>query len=147
MDEASRRAPANALFVRAAVESLPPELDGIACAVTVNFPWGSLFEGLLLPRAEVVAGVRVLMREGASLTLTASVDEVRDAALLSRFPSNVFSASHRQELSQAYCAAGFGRVSAVELTVDEARAAGTTWAKKLSANADRTYWRLTAIAR
>ena len=32
----------NLLFVRAAVEALPPELTGIADDVTVVLPWGSL---------------------------------------------------------------------------------------------------------
>jgi 16S rRNA (adenine(1408)-N(1))-methyltransferase len=55
MAEASRRAARrpdrgglpNALFVVAAAEALPPELDGLADLVTVHFPWASLLRGLL----------------------------------------------------------------------------------------------------
>ena len=38
---------ANAQFVVASVEKLPPELDSIADVVRVNFPWGSLLRGLM----------------------------------------------------------------------------------------------------
>ncbi|MGH2633583.1 MAG: hypothetical protein ACRDG3_09255 [Tepidiformaceae bacterium] len=43
---ASRKAPANALFLIANVAALPHALNGIASAVTVFFPYGSLL-GLL----------------------------------------------------------------------------------------------------
>src|SRR5581483_3754710 len=36
---------ATALFVIAAVESLPAELKGIANTIRINFPWGSLMQG------------------------------------------------------------------------------------------------------
>lgn len=37
----------NALFVRAAVEDLPSDLDGGAGEVCVNFPWGSLLRAIV----------------------------------------------------------------------------------------------------
>jgi 16S rRNA (adenine(1408)-N(1))-methyltransferase len=47
LQTASRRAPSNALFVIANAQALPSELDGLASHITINFPWGSLLEGLL----------------------------------------------------------------------------------------------------
>ncbi len=35
----------NALFIQAAVEALPEELEGIADEVHIHFPWGSLLKG------------------------------------------------------------------------------------------------------
>src|SRR5712692_3427130 len=32
----------NVLFLQAAVEDLPPELDGLADEIHIHFPWGSL---------------------------------------------------------------------------------------------------------
>jgi hypothetical protein len=52
--EASRKAPPNALFVIANALALPREMHGIAGWITVNFPWGSLLEGL--HRRPVAAG-------------------------------------------------------------------------------------------
>ena len=47
----SRRAPSNSLFVIANARALPTELFGSATQVTINFPWGSLFDGLAYGRA------------------------------------------------------------------------------------------------
>jgi 16S rRNA (adenine(1408)-N(1))-methyltransferase len=76
MAVASRRAAAaprrgglpNALFVVAAAEALPPELDGLADTVTVHFPWGSLLRGLLRADPAVMTGLTRLMRPGATAT-------------------------------------------------------------------------------
>ncbi len=35
----------NVLFIQAAVEDLPSELDGVADEVHIHFPWGSLLRG------------------------------------------------------------------------------------------------------
>src|SRR6266704_2224219 len=83
MAEASRRAAAsprrggrpNALFVAAAAEALPPELDGLADLVTVHFPWGSLLRGLLGADPGVVGGIARVMRPGARLDLLVSVTD------------------------------------------------------------------------
>jgi hypothetical protein len=80
MAEASRRAGrrpergglANALFVVAAAEALPPELDGLAALVTVHFPWGSLLRGLLAAEPAVLGGLTRILRPGGSLRLLVS---------------------------------------------------------------------------
>jgi 16S rRNA (adenine(1408)-N(1))-methyltransferase len=43
----SRTAPSNAIYLIANALDLPPDLDGLAHHVTINFPWGSLLRGLL----------------------------------------------------------------------------------------------------
>ncbi|HYN18128.1 MAG TPA: hypothetical protein VEY96_08595, partial [Actinomycetes bacterium] len=78
--EASRRAGRrpergglpNALFVVAAAEALPPELDGLADRVTVHFPWGSLLRGLLGADPAIMAGLVRVMRPGATLSMLVS---------------------------------------------------------------------------
>jgi 16S rRNA (adenine(1408)-N(1))-methyltransferase len=69
MAEASRRAarPAsrgglpNALFVVAAAEAVPRELQGIADLLTVNLPWGSLLRGVLALDASAAAGIACIV--------------------------------------------------------------------------------------
>src|SRR5262245_4216240 len=91
MAEASRRAARatkrgalpRALFVVAAAEALPADLDGLADAVTVQFPWGSLLRGLLEADPAIVSGIARVARPGASVTLLLSVTE-RDRATIGR---------------------------------------------------------------
>lgn len=83
MVESSRRAARsakrgrgpNALFVVAAAEALPPELDGRADALTIHFPWGSLLRGLLDADDAIVSGIARVMRPEAMATILLSVTE------------------------------------------------------------------------
>ncbi len=45
--EHSRAKLPNAIFVIASAQNLPYELYGLVSHITINFPWGSLLEGLL----------------------------------------------------------------------------------------------------
>lgn len=63
----SRRAPANTLFVITNAQALPTELYGLAAHISINFPWGSLIEGLLNDDAGLMAGLRMVARPNAAL--------------------------------------------------------------------------------
>ena len=56
---------ANLVLLRAAVETLPTESHGVADEVDVLLPWGALLEGIVLARAEVVAGIASIARPAA----------------------------------------------------------------------------------
>jgi 16S rRNA (adenine(1408)-N(1))-methyltransferase len=107
--DASRRGPENVLFGRLALEDAPGELVAFADALTVLFPWGSLLRALAEPQAEGLARLRAICKPGA---------EVR------------FLFETQERLEAAYRAAGLD-LCARELTIEEARALPTTWAKKL----------------
>lgn len=147
MIEASRRAPENALLVRGAVEALPPELCGLASDVTVNFPWGSLFAAMLAPRESELAAVRTLCAPGASLTVTTSIDIERDAAMLAHLDSTPFGPGHLERLCVGYRAAGFEPCALTAISLDEAKATGTSWARRLAHSPARSHWRLRFTAR
>lgn len=69
----------NAVFVVAAAESLPRELDGRADEVRIQFPWGSLLRGLVDVDDAIIAPMVRLCAPGASITALISVVE-RDHA-------------------------------------------------------------------
>ena len=143
MAEASRRAARsakkgglpNALFVVAAAEALPAELDGSADAITVHFPWGSLLCGLLAADPAILAGLARVARPGADVALLLSVTP-RD---------NIPGIETLDE--RALCSLA-GRYATHGLTLLEARPAGpaelarshSTWAKRLGAGSARTVW-------
>jgi len=68
-NRATRRKQANLLYVQAAVERLPGELNGQADRITINFPWGSLLRAVAVPEVALLAGLAGLGRPGATLTL------------------------------------------------------------------------------
>ena len=55
--EHSRAGLPNMLFVIARAHELPCEFEGLFSQVTINFPWGSLLEGLLAGNARLMNGI------------------------------------------------------------------------------------------
>jgi 16S rRNA (adenine(1408)-N(1))-methyltransferase len=147
MAQASRRAAAsprrgglpNALFVVAAAEALPPELDGLAGAVTVHFPWGSLLRGLLRADPAVMAGLTRVMRPGAALKLLlSSTDRDRGAGVAPLGEPAV------RALAAVYAGWGLAVTEARPATADDVAAAHSTWGKRLGAGGQRPAWLLSA---
>lgn len=72
---------ANVLLVAARVEELPSQLDGIAEAVTIHFPWGSLLAGVVdVDGSGVATSLARITRPGCEVTVVLSVTE-REQAL------------------------------------------------------------------
>lgn len=133
----------NAMFVRAAVESLPEEFEGIASEIRVNFPWGSLLRGVAAPDAEVLASLRRVARGGAVLEIVIGVDAVRDKAELERLGVPPMTLERiASDLAPRYEAAGFAAAAFCELPVEEWSRLETSWARKLSGNDARRVFRM-----
>jgi hypothetical protein len=67
--EHSRAKLQNLLFVIASAQELPHELDGLISHITINFPWGSLLESLLVSDSKLMCGLKSVSRPRASLDL------------------------------------------------------------------------------
>jgi 16S rRNA (adenine(1408)-N(1))-methyltransferase len=147
MAVASRRAAAsprrgglpNALFVVAAAEALPHELDGLADLVTVHFPWGSLLRGLLRAYPAIMTGLTRVMRPGATLSLLLSSTDRDRGAGVAPLQEPVLRA-----LAAAYADWGLAVTEARPATAADVAAAHSTWGKRLGAGGRRPAWRLRA---
>jgi 16S rRNA (adenine(1408)-N(1))-methyltransferase len=134
MTEASRRAarPArkgglpNAGFVLAAAESPPAELIGIAGLVTVRFPWGSLLRGVVGRDADVAAGVAAFVQAGGAIEIVVAPIE-QDG--LDGVPTSTDGLVGGARV--AFEPHGFEMERARALEPAEARATGSTWARRL----------------
>ena len=69
----------NALFVIAGASRLPAELHGLAGRVTINFPWGSLRDGLLNGEPALLEGLLAVMRPGARLEVRLNASALAEA--------------------------------------------------------------------
>jgi hypothetical protein len=122
--ETSRRAPANALFVIAGAEALPAELTGRAGLITINFPWGSLRDGLLNGDDGLLDGIRALARPRARL-------EVRlNASALAEAGYGLVEGGERAR--EALAIAGFAVQAARRLDAAALKGMPSTWAKRLA---------------
>jgi methyltransferase family protein len=90
----------NALFIIAAAQDLPHELRGLSSHLTINFPWGSLLDGLLTADPALMGGLASVSGCVASLdirlnggalaeagtTLEAGAGKIRDNLFRSGWP-------------------------------------------------------------
>jgi 16S rRNA (adenine(1408)-N(1))-methyltransferase len=147
MTAASRRAAArpsrgglpNALFVVAAAEALPAELDGVADLVTVHFPWGSLLRGLLDADPATMTDLTRVLRPGATLQLLLS-STVRDRGA----GVAPIQAATLHALAESYATWGLAVTQLRPATVADVAAAHSTWGKRLGAGTRRPAWLLRA---
>jgi 16S rRNA (adenine(1408)-N(1))-methyltransferase len=126
--EASRRAPDNALCGIANALALPPELDGLAAQVTINFPWGSLLDGLLAGDPALLTGLARVSRPDVTLDLRLNAGALAEAG----WPLEAGAARVRTVLIEN----GFVVGRPVVMGVPELRAYPTTWAKRLAYGRD-----------
>jgi hypothetical protein len=126
--EASRRAPANALFLIANICSLPEELAGLASAITINFPWGTLLTGLLEEGSPLLTSLARLARPGATLEI-----RLNGGALIEAGYSLEAGGDQVRRLARQ---AGFRVAAPQPLAAGDLRAYPTTWAKRLAFGRD-----------
>jgi 16S rRNA (adenine(1408)-N(1))-methyltransferase len=126
--EASRRALRNTLYGIANVLALPEELRELATEVTINFPWGSLLEGLLTGEAALLDGLAELARPGAHLTVRLNGGALAEAGW-SLYDGAV-------QIQRRLNATGFTLDKPVELDAGALRQLPTTWAKRLAFGRD-----------
>lgn len=142
MVDASRRAARspskgglpNALFVVAAAESPPPELDGAADDVTVQFPWGSLLTGILTADPSIAAGMARIAKPGAAVSVLVSVVE-RDGRT-----EGPLDQGRLGDAARAWEAFGFAAEEVRPATPGDLERSGSSWAKRLRAGRDRPAW-------
>ncbi|HEX6729448.1 MAG TPA: methyltransferase domain-containing protein [Pyrinomonadaceae bacterium] len=137
----------NVLFVSAAIEELPAELDGIANEVHVHFPWGSLLQAFASGDVTVLQNVRRLCVQGALLELVIGLDPQRDRSEIVRLAIDALSNEFIDEaLNPKYRAAGFEITERGTLPASDWPEFKSSWAKRLRSSSTRPITYLIARA-
>jgi len=98
----------NVLFLQAAIEDLPSELDGVADEVHVHFPWGSLLRVVATGDETGLRNLRRICAPEAVLEIVIGIDPDRDRSEIERLGLAVASlANIDRELFSRYRAGGF----------------------------------------
>jgi 16S rRNA (adenine(1408)-N(1))-methyltransferase len=137
----------NVLFVQAAVEDLPVELDGVANEVHVHFPWGSLLRAVAAGEIEVLRNLRRICARGALLEVVIGLDPERDQSEIQRLGIAPLTLEFIDNiLAPNYAAAGFQIVERGIIAAAEWPRIETSWAKRLQGNEGRYITYLVASA-
>ncbi len=128
LQEVSRRTSCNTLFVIANAQALPSELYGLASQITINFPWGSLLEGLLGADNGLLHGLVMLGRSNAALEVRLNGGALAEAGW--SLEDGV------QRVQEVLSANGFAMRNAQPMSANELKMFPTTWAKRIGFGRD-----------
>ena len=136
----------NAMFVQAAIEDLPCELDAIASEIYINFPWGSLLRAVALADENILASLYRIIASDGRMSITIGTDAVRDRAELDRLGLGELTGNHFIErLIYRYMTAGFRSAEYRQLAESAWSRIDTSWARKLSGNHSRRVFQLSFV--
>jgi 16S rRNA (adenine(1408)-N(1))-methyltransferase len=128
----------NVLFIQAAVEDLPSELDGVADEVHVHFPWGSLLRAVAAGDTEVLRNLRRICSSEALLEVVIGLDPERDSSEIERLELRPLSLEHIDTvLAPKYRSAGFEILERGIIAASQWPEFQTSWAKRLKGNTSR----------
>jgi len=128
----------NVLFVQAAVEDLPAELDGVADELHVHFPWGSLLRAVATGDVVVLQNLRRICSTGALLEVVTGLDPLRDKSEIERLGLGPLTFEYIDEiLAPNYVAAGFEITERGIIPASEWPEFNTSWAKRLHQSEQR----------
>ena len=124
------------LFVQAAVEELPEELNGVANELHIQFPWGSLLRVIATGDHQVLSNLRRICVDGAWLQVIIGLEPNRDQAEIARLglPLPGISMDYVEtELVPKYRASGFEIVETGILSPSSWREIESSWANGFAA--------------
>jgi 16S rRNA (adenine(1408)-N(1))-methyltransferase len=138
--QAARRRLHNVLFVLAAAEDLPEELDGSADEVRVQFPWGSLLRLVLDAGVgtgtDLLGRIATILKPGGRLVLALSIvprDGVAELAELDE-------PGARALLARIERRGDFAGGHVVPINAAVTRTLHSTWASRLRVGHERPGW-------
>ena len=137
----------NVLFIQAAVEDLPAELEGVADEVHVHFPWGSLLRAVAGGEETALLNLRRICAPGGLLEVVIGLDFARDRAEVERLGLSLLSLDYiDRQLGARYEAAGFQIAERGTIPAADWPEFTTSWAKRLKGNEQRPITYLIARA-
>ncbi len=128
----------NVLFVQAAVENLPEELNSAADEIHIHFPWGSLLRAVVMADENVLNSLRRICAPECLVEIVIGIDEERDKSEIERLELPQLSSDYLENvLIPKYRAAGFEIIDKGILLPADWSKLETSWARKLQGGSNR----------
>ena len=128
----------NVLFVQAAVENLPEELNETADEIHIHFPWGSLLRAVILGDESVLQSLRRICAPDCLVEIVIGIDEERDKSEIERLELPQLSPNYLEDvLIPKYETAGFEILEKGILSSSDWSKLETSWARKLQGSFNR----------
>ncbi len=132
---------ANVLYVLSSVETLPRELNGSADKVYINFPWGTLLQGIVLAHELTWNNIKKICKTEALVHVIFGYDPEHDKKEIERLNLPILNeACLQNSMIPKLENLGFSVMNVKSLTYNDLREYPSTWAKKLSYGSHRTFY-------
>lgn len=118
----------NTMFVIASAQALPLELNGLASHITINFPWGSLLEGLLNNDTCMLNGLASIARPCAQMEIHLNGEALGTAGWTLEAGAD--------QIERVLNDVGWRTKSRACVEAHTLRSIPTTWAKRLAFGRD-----------
>jgi 16S rRNA (adenine(1408)-N(1))-methyltransferase len=128
----------NIIFVQAAIEDLPPELNDVVDEIHIHFPWGSLLKAVATGDESVLGGLYRIGAPDCLLEVVIGIDPERDRGEVERLELPSLSLDHIETvLAPRFEAAGFKVMEKGIVRPEEWPRLQTSWARRLLGNSGR----------
>ena len=129
---------ANVLFIQAAIENLPEELNAAADEIHIHFPWGSLLRAVVLGNETVLQNLRRICAPECLIEIVVGIDEERDKSEIERLDLPQLSLEYlKNVLIPKYEAANFAVLEKGILDSSDWSKLETSWARRLHGGKNR----------
>jgi len=129
---------ANALFIQAAIEDLPIELNHTADEIHIHFPWGSVLRAVATGDPKVLRSLRRICVPKCLLEVVIGIDQERDRAEVERLQLPDLTAAYlANDLAAKYEAAGFKFRESGTVAPTDWPHLKSSWARRLQGNERR----------
>ncbi len=135
----------NVIFLWAKAEELPIELSGVADEIYVNFPWGSLLAGVIIPENLVLTQIKTIAKPGAALHIYVSYDAKFEEEKIGELDLPELSLDYLQnELTKKYKESGIMIQESRKLNKDESKNLISSWPKRILSKRERDVYYIQA---
>lgn len=128
----------NILYVVAAAEALPKELNGLISEVTILFPWGSLLKAVASGHEHFLQNLKRVMVKNATVRIVFSLEDKIEKKVMADLGLSSLNKESLDRLCLAYARLGFAMKWRF-IAQDELKSFESTWAKRLAYGRPRRY--------
>lgn len=138
----------NVLFLKAAIEDLPTELNAAADEIHIHFPWGSLLRAVATGDETALRGLHRISAPGCLLEVVIGIDPERDGKEIERLALPPLSLDHLESvLAPRYETGGFRMIEKGTMPAADWPRLHSSWARRLQGNDRRQVVYFVAEAR
>jgi len=135
----------NLIFVISAIQDIDEDLFNIADEIYINFPWGSLLEGVVKGDSELLKNIYSLAKAGRNIHLTFTYSSIYEVGEIERRDLPALSLEYIDTiLRDKFMTSGINVIDYGYLEESKLKSFGTLWSKRIYLSKDRQVYHIEA---